>query len=76
MNKRKKKQLIFIFVCFTMILAAYLGSQYYQNHLPVDDEEDEEVSEEGKKRKARSAENQASKLIKSVKTGEKIWLYR
>lgn len=24
-----------------MILAAYLGSQYYQNHLPVDDEEDE-----------------------------------
>lgn len=41
MNKRKKKQLIFIFVCFTMILAAYLGSQYYQNHLPVDDEEDE-----------------------------------
>ena len=41
MNKRKKKQLIFIFVCFTVILAAYLGSQYYQNHLPVDDEEDE-----------------------------------
>lgn len=41
MNKRKKKQLIFIFVCFTMILAAYLGSQYYQNHLPVYDEEDE-----------------------------------
>ena len=41
MNKRKKKQLIFIFVCFTMILAAYLGSKYYQNHLPVDDEEDE-----------------------------------
>ena len=41
MNKRKKKQLIFIFVCFTMILAAYLGSQCYQNHLPVDDEEDE-----------------------------------
>ena len=41
MNKRKKKQLIFIFVCFTMILAAYLGSQYYQNHFPVDDEEDE-----------------------------------
>ena len=41
MNKRKKKQLIFIFVCFTMMLAAYLGSQYYQNHLPVDDEEDE-----------------------------------
>ena len=41
MNKRKKKQLFFIFVCFTMILAAYLGSQYYQNHLPVDDEEDE-----------------------------------
>ena len=41
MNKRKKKQLSFIFVCFTMILAAYLGSQYYQNHLPVDDEEDE-----------------------------------
>lgn len=41
MNKRKKKQLIFIFVCFTMILAAYLGSQYYQTHLPVDDEEDE-----------------------------------
>lgn len=41
MNKRKKKQLIFISVCFTMILAAYLGSQYYQNHLPVDDEEDE-----------------------------------
>ena len=41
MNKRKKKQLIFIFVCVTMILAAYLGSQYYQNHLPVDDEEDE-----------------------------------
>ena len=41
MNKRKKKQLIFIFVCFTVILAAYLGSQYYQNHLPVDDEEHE-----------------------------------
>ena len=41
MNKRKKKQLIFIFVCFTVILAAYLGSKYYQNHLPVDDEEDE-----------------------------------
>ena len=41
MNKRKKKQLIFIFVCFTVILAAYLGSQYYQNHLPVDDKEDE-----------------------------------
>lgn len=40
MNKRKKKQLIFIFVCFTVILAAYLGSKYYQNHLPVDDEED------------------------------------
>ena len=41
MNKRKKKQLIFIFVCFTVILAAYLGSKYYHNHLPVDDEEDE-----------------------------------
>lgn len=41
MNKRKKKQLIFIFVCFTVILAAYLGSQYYKNHFPVDDEEDE-----------------------------------
>lgn len=41
MNKRKKKQLIFIFVCFTVILAAYLGSKYYQNHLLVDDEEDE-----------------------------------
>ena len=41
MNKRKKKQLIFIFVCFTVILAADLGSKYYQNHLPVDDEEDE-----------------------------------
>ena len=41
MNKRKKKQLIFIFVCFTVIRAAYLGSQYYKNHFPVDDEEDE-----------------------------------
>lgn len=37
-----------------------------------DEEEDEIVSEENKKRKARIAELQASKLIQSVTTGEKI----
>ena len=49
-----------------------LSANFLGINILVDDEEDEEVSEEEKKRKARSAENQASKLIKSVKTGEKI----
>lgn len=49
-----------------------LSANFLGINMLVDDEEDEEVSEEEKKRKARSAENQASKLIKSVKTGEKI----
>ena len=49
-----------------------LSANFLGINMLMDDEEDEEVSEEEKKRKARSAENQASKLIKSVKTGEKI----
>ena len=49
-----------------------LSANFLGINMLVDDEEDEEVSEEEEKRKARSAENQASKLIKSVKTGEKI----
>ena len=49
-----------------------LSANFLGINMLVDDEEDEEVSAEEKKSKARSAENQASKLIKSVKTGEKI----
>ena len=49
-----------------------LSANFLGINMSMDDEEEEEVSEEEKKRKARSAENQASKLIKSVKTGEKI----
>ena len=49
-----------------------LSADFLGINMLVDDEEDEEVSVEEKKSKTRSAENQASKLIKSVKTGEKI----
>lgn len=49
-----------------------LSANFLGINMLVDDEEDEEVSVEEKKSKTRSAENQASKLIKSVKTGEKI----
>ena len=49
-----------------------LSANFLGINMLVDDEEDVEVSAEEKKSKARSAENQASKLIKSVKTGEKI----
>lgn len=49
-----------------------LSANFLGINMLVDDEEDEEVSAEEKKNKARSSEKQASKLIKSVKTGEKI----
>ena len=49
-----------------------MSADFLGINMLVDDEEDVEVSAEEKKSKARSAENQASKLIKSVKTGEKI----
>lgn len=41
MNRRKKKQLVFIYVCFVVILASYLGFKYYMNHLPEDTEDEE-----------------------------------
>ena len=49
-----------------------LSANFLGINMLVDDEEDEEISAEEKKNKARSSEKQASKLIKSVKTGEKI----
>lgn len=49
-----------------------LSANFLGINMLVDDEEDEEVSAEEKKNKARSSEKQASKLIKSVKTGKKI----
>lgn len=49
-----------------------LSANFLGINMLVEDGEDEEVSAEEKKSKARSVENQASKLIKSVKTGEKI----
>ena len=49
-----------------------LSANFLGINMLVDEEEDEEISAEEKKNKARSSEKQASKLIKSVKTGEKI----
>lgn len=51
-----------------ILSANFLGIDMVEN----DAEEGEEVSAEEEKRKARTAERQASKLIQSVKTGEKI----
>ena len=49
-----------------------LNANFLGINMLGNDEENEEVLANEEKRKARSAENQASKLIKSVKTGEKI----
>lgn len=49
-----------------------LNANFLGINMLGNDEEDEEALANEEKRKARSAENQASKLIKSVKAGEKI----
>ena len=43
MNQKKKKQLIFVCVCFVVILTAYLGFRYHMNHLPENAEDEEDI---------------------------------
>ena len=43
MNQKKKKQLIFVCVCFVVILTAYLGFRYHMNHLTENAEDEEDI---------------------------------
>lgn len=42
-NQKKKKQLIFVCVCFVVILTAYLGFRYHMNHLTENAEDEEDI---------------------------------